>query len=61
MGGRGYPPEFRRRALGRRTAGRKVADLARHLRWNGLLLCSAMTPSSSKRWSLHRSQGGSHA
>src|SRR5450759_5186937 len=32
-------------------------------RWNGLLLplCSAMTPSSSKRWSLHRSQGGSQS
>lgn len=31
MGRRGYPPEFRRRALDLLTAGRKVADLARDL------------------------------
>jgi transposase len=31
MGRRGYPPEFRRRALDLLTAGRKVTDLARDL------------------------------
>ncbi len=31
MGRRGYPPEFRRRALDLLAAGRKVADLARDL------------------------------
>ena len=31
MGRRGYPPEFRRRALDLLDAGRKVVDLARDL------------------------------
>src|SRR5665213_3926427 len=31
MGRRGYPPEFRRRVLDLLAAGRRVADLARHL------------------------------
>ena len=31
MGRRGYPPEFRRRALDLLAAGRRVSDLARDL------------------------------
>jgi transposase len=35
MGRRGYPPEFRRRALDLLAAGRKVVDLARDLGVSG--------------------------
>src|SRR3990172_5799420 len=47
-------------AVSRTIRTARSRSCAGYRRWNGLLLlCSAMTPSSSKRWSLHRSQGGS--